>query len=184
MEGEIWVESELGRGSNFYFSAVFGIPQTENKADLPAAVPNRDSVTRALRILLAEDNPVNQRLAKRILEKSGHSVTVANNGREAVAALQASDWNFDGVLMDIQMPEMDGLEATQAIRKLESSVGRHLPIIALTAHAMERDRNSCLNAGMDRHLTKPIQAPLLLATLQEIADGTFHSSSLPNPGLS
>jgi CheY-like chemotaxis protein len=127
--------------------------------------------------LLAEDNPVNQRLAKRLLEKNGHSVIVVANGRDAVDTLQQSNWNFDGVLMDIQMPEMDGLEATREIRKLEGALGKHVPVIALTAHVMERDRETCFAVGMDRHLTKPIQPNQLLAALQEIAVGTFESAA-------
>jgi two-component system, sensor histidine kinase and response regulator len=106
-------------------------------------------------ILLAEDNAVNQKLAVRMLEKRGHTVTVAGNGKEAVAALQ--NHSFDLVLMDVQMPEMDGFEATAAIRALEKLSGNHLPIIALTAHAMVGDRDRCLAAGMDDYLTKPIQ---------------------------
>jgi CheY-like chemotaxis protein/two-component sensor histidine kinase len=107
-----------------------------------------------LRILLAEDNVVNQLLACRLLEKHGHAVTVAANGREAVAFLDRQD--FDLVLMDVQMPEMDGFEATAAIRVKESGSRRHIPIIAMTAHALKADEHRCLQAGMDGYVPKPI----------------------------
>lgn len=109
----------------------------------------------SLRVLLTEDNFVNQRLATRLLEKRGHYVAVAGNGREALAALEKE--SFDLVLMDLQMPEMDGFEATTAIRKSEKNSGSHLSIVALTAHAMKGDREKCLAAGMDGYLTKPIR---------------------------
>ena len=109
----------------------------------------------SLRVLLAEDNAVNQMLAVRLLEKRGHRVTVAGNGRQALEALAKE--SFDLVFMDVQMPEMDGMEATQAIREKERNSGLHQPIIALTAHAMKGDREKCLAAGMDGYLTKPIR---------------------------
>ena len=107
-----------------------------------------------LRVLVAEDNAVNQRLAARMLEKRGHRVTVTANGLEAVEAL--ANRNFDLVLMDIQMPEMDGFEATAVIRQREERDGTHMPIIALTANAMKGDRERCLAVGMDGYLSKPI----------------------------
>ena len=110
---------------------------------------------RSLRVLLAEDNPVNQTLAMRILEKLGHKVQVVNNGKEAVERAQAEP--FDLILMDVQMPGMDGLEATTAIRAAEADTGRHVPIVAMTAHAMKGDREKCLSAGMDGYLSKPIR---------------------------
>ena len=109
----------------------------------------------SLRVLVAEDNPVNQRLIVRLLEKRGHRVVLADNGRQALAALEKE--SFDLVLMDVQMPEMDGFEATSAIRMREKSIGSHQTIIALTAHAMKGDREECLARGMDGYLTKPIR---------------------------
>jgi two-component system sensor histidine kinase/response regulator len=117
------------------------------------------------RILLAEDNVVNRRLAARILEKEGHSVIIAENGREAIAALQSE--LIDLILMDVEMPEMDGLEATMAIRKGEIGMKRHIPIIAMTAHAMTGDRDRCLAAGMDAYISKPIRAGDLLSIIAE-----------------
>jgi CheY-like chemotaxis protein len=117
----------------------------------------------SLRILLAEDNPVNQKLAVTMLEKRGHKIAVAANGRKALAALETDV--FDLVLMDIQMPEMDGFEATAAIREAERSTGRHLPIVAMTAHAIKGDDQRCLRAGMDGYLAKPIRGEELYALL-------------------
>jgi two-component system, sensor histidine kinase and response regulator len=118
----------------------------------------------SLRILLAEDNLVNQRLATRLLVKRGHQVTLAGNGREAVDATEKNA--FDLVLMDLQMPEMDGFEATAALREREKQTGIHLPVIALTAHALKGDRERCIEAGMDGYLSKPIRPQELDATLE------------------
>jgi len=116
-----------------------------------------------LSVLLVEDNAVNQRLAARLLEKRGHRVVVTANGREALAAIEKDD--YDLVLMDVQMPEMDGLEATASIRKREEGSGKHLTVIALTAHAMKGDEDRCLAAGMDGYLSKPIRPEELEAIL-------------------
>ncbi|MFA5863129.1 MAG: response regulator [Phycisphaerae bacterium] len=119
------------------------------------------------KILLAEDNVVNQKLAVRLLEKWGHTVEVANNGLEVVAALEKT--TYDLILMDVQMPAMGGFEATQAIRKKELSTGTHTPIVAMTAHAMKGDRERCLEVGMDGYVSKPIQVEELFNTIEEIA---------------
>src|SRR5246500_4318157 len=121
---------------------------------------------RYLRVLLAEDNPVNQTLAMRILERLGHKVQVVNNGREALGRSQAEE--FDLILMDVQMPEMDGLEATTAIRDAEAGTGKHVPIVAMTAHAMKGDREKCLSAGMDGYLSKPIRIDELKQAMSEV----------------
>ena len=132
----------------------------------PAALPTRLAPHGPLRILLAEDNAVNQKVAMRMLEKHGHSVTVVGDGHAALAALaQAS---FDLVLMDVQMPGMDGLEATAVIREQERMRGTHLPIIALTASAMQGDREKCLAAGMDSYVVKPLQAQDLYAAMEQL----------------
>jgi signal transduction histidine kinase/CheY-like chemotaxis protein len=121
---------------------------------------------RKLRILLAEDNAINQKLAVALLEKQGHFVAVANDGREAVAAVENGE--YDVVLMDVQMPNMSGLEAAAAIRVLEAGTGKHVPIVAMTAHAMKGDDVSCLKAGMDAYLSKPIRVAELMEVLVEV----------------
>jgi PAS domain S-box-containing protein len=118
------------------------------------------------RILLAEDNAVNQTLALRLLEKRGYIVSIACNGREAVAALEKE--TFDVVLMDIQMPEMDGFEATATIRERERPTGRHTPIVAMTAHALKGDEERCLSAGMDAYISKPIRTNELFSTIKKV----------------
>jgi two-component system, sensor histidine kinase and response regulator len=121
-----------------------------------------------LRILLAEDNMVNQRLAFRLLEKQGHVIVLANNGQEALDHLLKD--SFDLILMDVQMPDVDGLEATREIRKREVSTGKHIPIVAMTAHAMEGDRERCIEAGMDDYISKPIKASMLFEVIERLCD--------------
>ena len=123
---------------------------------------------RSMNLLLAEDNLVNQRLAMRLLEKMGHRVAVAGTGTEAVRLNR--DHVFDAILMDVQMPEMDGLDATRAIRMQEKSTGLHVPIIALTAHAIRGDRERCLAAGMDDYISKPIDRQDLVNALERVAE--------------
>jgi len=123
-------------------------------------------------ILLAEDNVVNQRVARAILEKAGHSIVIAGTGRKAVELWEEQP--FDLILMDVQMPDMDGFEATGAIREKEKQGGGHIPIIAMTAHAMTGDRERCLGAGMDDYLTKPIHAPALLDLITQYSKITSH----------
>jgi PAS domain S-box-containing protein len=134
------------------------------EAEVAANLPVQ---TRPLRILLAEDSLANQRLAIGLLERRGHVVSVANNGREALEALSTDD--FDLILMDVQMPEVDGLQATAAIRRREQQTGGHIPIVAMTAHAMLGDRERCLSAGMDAYLVKPIRARQVYETIEQIA---------------
>jgi two-component system, sensor histidine kinase and response regulator len=136
---------------------------------------------RSLRILLAEDNPVNRQLVTALLAKRGYTTVTVTNGREAVAALGES--TFDLVLMDVQMPEMDGLEATAAIRRAEQATGAHVPIIALTAHAMKGDREICLAAGMDEYLSKPISPPLLFSLIEALT-GILHELGETVPTVS
>jgi two-component system sensor histidine kinase/response regulator len=134
----------------------------EKSAEKPALV-TKYTIAEArnhLQILLAEDNVINQQLAVRTLSKRGHVVTVVGNGKEAVDALEKR--TFDIVLMDVQMPEMDGLEATGIIRKKEKLSGNHVPIVAMTAHAMKGDRERCLEAGMDAYISKPVHIEELL----------------------
>ena len=163
MGGRISVESEIGRGSRFYLfvrmEAIAKTIETDSIAmpessSFDTGLPREVTARRELRILLAEDNRVNQAVASRILAKLGHILVIANNGLEAIEQLKQQA--FDLVLMDVQMPEMDGILATKVIREHEKSTHDHIPIIAMTAHAMTGDRARCLAAGMDGFLTKPI----------------------------
>jgi CheY-like chemotaxis protein len=141
----------------------------------PREAAVQPTILRPLRILLAEDNTVNQLVARKLLGRRGHIVTVASNGREALAMLDAGSTNeplFDLVLMDVQMPEMDGFEATAALRLHEAKSGRRIPIIAMTAHAMKGDQERCLDAGMDGYVTKPIQPAVLLAAIEAVCRST------------
>jgi CheY-like chemotaxis protein len=117
-----------------------------------------------LRILLAEDNPINQKLAVVLLQKAGYSVDAVENGAQALERVQSNPYNV--VLMDVQMPEMDGLEATHRIREMERGTGQHVPIIAMTAHAMQGDRERCLESGMDDYVSKPLEPKVLFNVLE------------------
>ena len=147
------------------FDAIVQTLGVSDAEDDPAQPAVQDKVGKigALRVLLAEDNLVNQKLAQGLLTRQGHTVLIANNGREAIDALQAD--KFDVVLMDVQMPEMDGFEATRAVRKAEQGTDQHQPIIAMTAHAMAGDRELCLEAGMDEYVSKPIRIAELVDKL-------------------
>ncbi|MEW6347499.1 MAG: response regulator [Thermodesulfobacteriota bacterium] len=139
--------------------------QPQRKAK-PVEVVIPEPSQKGLQVLLVEDNLVNQKLASRMLQKMGHSATVAANGKEALAKL--AQQAFDVILMDVQMPEMDGFEATQVIRAREQLSGRHIPIIALTAHALSGDRERCLDAGMDSYIAKPVVAEQLRASIEDV----------------
>ncbi len=159
------------------FDAIVRVLGIAQQADLaPSDVPAAPGI-RPLRILLAEDSFANQRLAVGVLSKWGHTVTVANNGHEALAALDKEP--FDLVLMDVQMPEMDGYQATAVIRERESRSGGHLPIIAMTAHAMKGDREECLAAGMDGYVAKPIRRAELQKVIREILGANATEDSAP-----
>ena len=127
---------------------------------------SRDAQRASSRVLVAEDNIVNQTLARRLLEKRGYTVSVVGDGRAALAALDQE--SFDIVLMDVQMPVMDGFEATTAIRQQEQLSGAHVPIVAMTAHAFKGDQERCLAVGMDGYLSKPIRQQELYATIEDV----------------
>ena len=132
--------------------------------------------TRRLHILLAEDNPVNRLIAVRFLEKQGHNVAVACDGRQALDALIREP--FDLALLDIQMPELDGFEVAAAVRVREEGTGRRLPLVAVTAHAMQGDRERCFEAGMDGYLSKPLQFDLLAQAIADVlADSEVAASA-------
>jgi len=177
MGGRIWLESVPGEGSSFRFTLLavpVDAPSRASGGALDAASSEVPAVaSRPLRVLLAEDHPVNQRLAVALLGRWGHSVVVAANGVEAVARVREAAW--DVVLMDMQMPEMGGVEATRVIRAMEAD-GRRTPIIAMTANAMESDREACLEAGMDDFLSKPFDAGRLRGLLARVAEGARAAS--------
>jgi signal transduction histidine kinase/AmiR/NasT family two-component response regulator len=176
MGGDVGVTSEPGRGSSFFFTAFFRRPTTQTGRQthqLTAPAPGQE---RKLRVLLVEDDPTSRMLVAGILRRDGHTVEEACEGAPAVSAAHERD--FDVVLMDVQMPGMDGLAATRAIRALAENADpwvqqrSRVPIVALTAHAMRGDSERCLQAGMDRYLTKPIRADRLRACLRELATAT------------
>ena len=168
MGGRMAVESELGKGSTFRFTVRLPLaaelaPEPERPLAIAAVALSK------LRILLAEDNPANQKLATYILQERGHTVEVAGDGQQAIA--MATQSRYDVILMDVQMPGMDGLETTAAIRAGEAPEKR-TPIIAMTAYAMKSDRQRCLAAGMDGYLSKPIDANEMIAMVESLATGT------------
>ena len=198
MGGEFSLESKVGEGSNFSFALPFRSNQAQTRSEetnlkpasservAPNARPPTEDTAdhpksrniRALRLLVAEDNLVNQRLIKRILEKDGHTVVLANNGEEALEHLGESgyfantnnDDGFDLILMDIQMPKMGGKEATAEIRTKEQPLGKRIPIVAVTAHALKGDRETCLEQGMDDYVAKPITLASIRRAISAVLD--------------
>jgi CheY-like chemotaxis protein len=157
MGGELRVESAVGSGSSFIFSTRVGASAGAQTQTKPVQVAPSGA---SYRLLLAEDHPVNQKIIMTVLAKAGHSVALAENGRIAVELVQRE--RFDAILMDMQMPEVSGLEATEAIRAREKATGgRRIPIIALTANAMQADRERCLASGMDDYIAKPMKVDVL-----------------------
>ena len=174
MHGRIWVVSSAGQGSTFHFTLRMGVGDVAAVTAVATAAPG----LRPLQILLAEDNLINQRLAVAILERRGHRVSVSNNGEEALQALAESA--FDVVLMDIQMPIMGGFEATRRIREAERANGGHQIIVAMTANAMQGDRERCLAGGMDGYVSKPVRAEDLFATLAScLPDAVSSETTMP-----
>lgn len=170
MQGKLWVESTPGEGSTFHFIVDFPISRKTEAPITPAEVPQlrSKSASRRLRVLIAEDNPVNQAVVVGILQERGHVITLANNGREALDYYHRE--RPDVILMDVQMPELDGIAATRQIRETEEALGTHTPIIAMTAFAMSGDSVRCLSAGMDAYLAKPFAKELLLNTIESLVE--------------
>ena len=175
MGGRLWVESEPGRGSTFSFTTTVMLPSAATAPGLAARRPaTLGPARRQLRILLVDDNPVNQRLAARLLEKRGHTIVTASTGREALGLVGREP--FDLAIMDVQMPDVDGLTVTAIIRERESLAARagtangRMPIVAMTAHAMAGDRERCLQAGMDGYLAKPIDPVTLVEEIRRVLD--------------
>ena len=187
MNGNIWVESQVGIGSSFHFIVRLPLSATELRTEDSLEGDFAEPALKGLHILIVDDNEVNREVAGMMLERD-HAVTTAANGMEAMGVLATR--SFDVILMDVQMPVMDGLSATAAIRALEKGeaapaalpdtlrqslagrlTGYHIPIVAMTAHAMNEDREMCLSAGMDRYVTKPFQYNELISVLQSLFGG-------------
>jgi CheY-like chemotaxis protein/HPt (histidine-containing phosphotransfer) domain-containing protein len=181
--GQIRVESRVGRGSTFTVE----IPFETAPAEAPTVEPQRAPQTaapaaRQARLLLVEDNAVNQRVVLAMLRKKNYVIDVANNGQEALDKLERVPEPYNAILMDVQMPVLDGLETTRAIRR--NSNWDYLPIIAMTAHAMIGDRERCLQAGMNAYISKPVQQAGLIAVIEQyLASGTVHVAPLPASGV-
>ena len=171
MGGKICVESKTGVGTTFYFTVRFAPGATatteDNKTvDIAEQPAEETSSVQPRHILLVEDEYINRTLAATVLEREGWRVTTAENGLQALDVLR--DITFDLILMDIQMPELDGYATTRAIRRQEKKSGRHIPIIAMTAYAVRGDREKCLAAGMDGYLSKPVRSDKLIDEIETV----------------
>ncbi len=176
MRGRIWVESQEWKGSSFYFTANFKVKSQTAASISSSTGGGKDEALKTaalrglqgVRILIAEDNAVNQKIVVKVLEKRGSSVKVVQNGQEAMDLFNKEP--FDIILMDVQMPVLDGMEATRLIREEEKQTGKHIPIVAMTARAMEGDEQKCLASGMDGYVSKPIDSLKLYETIENLLE--------------
>jgi CheY-like chemotaxis protein len=190
MGGRIWLESASQKGSVFHFTMDLALAGERAKVAEQGSLRGVAMQTQAelldngetfngngRTVLLVEDNAVNRTLAQRLLQKRGFSVAIAVDGKQSIAAVENAE--FDVILMDIQMPEMDGFEATAEIRKRQKNGGRRTPIIALTAHALKEDRDRCLSAGMDAYVTKPIRPVELFTAIRSVLQESAARDAAP-----
>jgi CheY-like chemotaxis protein len=166
MGGSISATSTPGQGATFSFSVVCHLPQGMEASPTPGAAVESRAPAQGLHILLAEDHPINQKLAGLLLSKMGHHFTLAENGLQALQALEQG--SFDLVLMDVMMPEMDGPTAVAELRRREAGTGQHLPVLMVTAHAMTGDRERFMANGADGYVSKPISAHTLQAEMARV----------------
>ena len=180
MDGQLRVESQPNQGSTFYFTVSLKIPQMAAIESSEAGRSPYPSVRRrALQILLAEDTPTNQKVAQYLLTKRGHIVEIARNGRQALELIAQRE--YDVILMDVQMPVMDGFQATSAIRALADPAKARLPIIAMTAHALKEDAERCIAAGMDAYVSKPIQVDEFIELVELLGEAEIDSDNAHRP---
>lgn len=181
--GRIWVESKVGRGSTFHFTATFGIIEPQHIKDVPSSgLQAASSVAgKHMQILLAEDNPINRQVMVAMLEKQGWQVTAVEDGLAAVE--QTVNGDFDLVLMDVQMPLQDGFDATKQIRDHEQATGKRTPIVALTAHTMQGDQEKCLAAGMDGFLAKPVKMSAIHTIIEQMVGNTAANLALASSDI-
>ncbi|HHX17949.1 MAG TPA: response regulator, partial [Clostridium sp.] len=166
MEGDIWLESEPGRGSIFYFTCELVNQNVREYKKKYYKYEDKNKLNRKLKVLIVEDDEVNQMVLSKAIKGEGHLVSTANNGVEALNLIKEK--KFDLILMDIQMPEMDGIETTKRIREMENGTYEHVPIIAITAHALKGDREKFLLSGMDSYIAKPIKFEELFSIINDI----------------